>query len=79
MMFFADMLAARLDGAGTTADGTTKLRTLTESSGLVGNITDFSYHAAGERVNTNVTTAWLPNERIARAWQTIATGKHLTR
>lgn len=79
MMFFSDMLTARLDGVATNADGTPKLRALTESSGLVGNITDFSYHVAGERVNTNLTTAWLPNERIADAWRTVAMGKHLTR
>jgi hypothetical protein len=79
MMFFADMLTARLGGAGTHADGTPRLATLTESSGLVGNITDFTYRAAGERANTNLSMAWLPNERIAKAWQTIAMGKHLTR
>jgi hypothetical protein len=75
MMFYADMLAARLDGATTGPDGTPKLNTLTESSGLIGNITDFTYGPAGERVNTNLTTSWLPNERIARGWQAIATGK----
>jgi poly(3-hydroxybutyrate) depolymerase len=79
MMFFADMLTARLDGAVTNPDGTTKLRTLTESSGQVGNITDFTYRAAGERVNTDLSTAWLPNERIAKAWQAIAMGKPVTR
>jgi poly(3-hydroxybutyrate) depolymerase len=77
MMFFADMLTARLDGASVRADGTPRLGTLTESSGLVGNITDFTYHAAGDRVNTNVSTAWLPNERIAEAWRTVAMGGHL--
>lgn len=79
MLFFGDMLTARLEGAATDADGTTKLRALTESSGMVGNLTDFSYRAAGERADTNHSTAWLPNARVAEAWQAVATGKHLAR
>jgi hypothetical protein len=75
MLLYEDMLAARLTGADTNPDGTPKLNALTESSGLIGNITDFTYTAAGERANTNLTTSWLPNERIARGWQAIATGK----
>ena len=78
MMFYADMLKARLDGAATNADGTPKLNTLTEASGLIGNITDFSYGPAGERANTNLTTSWLPNERIAKGWQNIALGRPVT-
>ncbi len=78
MMFYEDMLAARLNGAGTNPDGTPLLNTLTESSGLIGSISDFTVEPAGERVNTSLTTSWLPNERIARGWQAIATGQQVT-
>jgi poly(3-hydroxybutyrate) depolymerase len=75
MMFYVDMLRARLDGAPTNPDGTPGLKTLTESSGLTGNITDFTFGPAGERASTSLTTSWLPNERIARGWQAIAMGR----
>jgi poly(3-hydroxybutyrate) depolymerase len=75
MMFYADMLKARLDGAPLNADGAPKLNALTEQSGLIGNITDFTFGPAAARVNTNVSTSWLPNERIARGWQAIAKGE----
>jgi len=74
MHFYEDMLAARLEGVPLNPDGTPQLRTLTESSGLVGNISTFEVEPAGERVNTSLTTSWLPNERIARGWRAIATG-----
>jgi hypothetical protein len=78
LIFYEEMLAARLDGATVDAQGAPVLNPLTESSGLIGNITDFTYGPAGERANTSVSTAWLPNERIARAWQAIATGHPVT-
>jgi hypothetical protein len=78
MIFYEEMLAARLDGAPQSPDGTPLLHTLTEASGLIGSISDFTIEPAGERVNTSLTTSWLPNERVARGWREIATGEAVT-
>lgn len=60
-VFFEDMLAARL-GSGTT------LQPLADKSGLIGDLQARTFQPMGERAPT-VPTAWLPTERVARAWQ----------
>jgi hypothetical protein len=46
-----------------------------QESGLAGNITDFTFGPASKSSNTSLTTAWFPNERLAKAWPAIATGQ----
>jgi poly(3-hydroxybutyrate) depolymerase len=64
-MFFEDVLPLRLDG--------TSLRTLTEKPGFVGDLHAKTFQPMPDRAPANP-TAWLPTERIAKAWQAVVTG-----
>ncbi len=68
-MFFEDMLAARLPAA---PGGT--LRPLDEKSGLIGDLKSLTVGPIAEKPPA-APTAWLPNARIAKAWQAVVTGK----
>jgi pimeloyl-ACP methyl ester carboxylesterase len=63
--FFEDVLGARL-----TADGS--LKPLDERSGFVGDLKTKEYAPMPEKL-PNVPTAWLPTERVARAWRAMLT------
>jgi dienelactone hydrolase len=66
-MFFADVLAQRLSfGTLTTMDGAT---------GFIGDLGAGTFQPAAGLPAPGVPTAWLPTERIARAWQAVVTGK----
>ncbi len=69
MIFFEDMLALRLDG--------TALRPLTEKSGFVGDLKAKTFQPS--TTAPTVPTAWLPTERVARAWQAMVTGQPFER
>lgn len=71
MMFYEDVMAARLGDNGT-------LKPLTEESGFIADIHAKTYEPAPAKFNANVTTAWLPSERVAKAWVAIETGKPLS-
>jgi poly(3-hydroxybutyrate) depolymerase len=66
MMLFEDVLALRVRG--------TTLAPLTEQSGFVGDLKARTFKAAAAAPPANITTAWLPTERLARAWTALLTG-----
>ena len=63
IIFFEDVLKLR----GMTADGT--LPTLEEKSGYLGDLGARTFAPLGDGRVPNYPTAWLPTERVARAWQ----------
>lgn len=66
MVFFEDVLAARL------GDGTT-LKPMTEKGGLMGDMKTKSFMPMPEKGGPNYPTSWLPTERTARAWRAMLT------
>ncbi|HEX4347558.1 MAG TPA: hypothetical protein VHZ73_08295 [Vicinamibacterales bacterium] len=71
MMFFEDVMPARLGEKNT-------LKPLTEESGFIADLHAKTYAAAPAKFNANVTSAWLPSERVAKAWVAMETDKPLT-
>ncbi|HVX41870.1 MAG TPA: hypothetical protein VHB25_20080, partial [Gemmatimonadaceae bacterium] len=68
IMFFDDVLPMRLDSASGS------LQSLDERRGWIGDPHDKSVRAAGYGSLPNYPTAWLPTERVARAWKAVETG-----
>ena len=64
-MLFEDMIAARLPG----------LKPLDEKQGFFGDLKTAAIQPVGDTKPPATPTVWLPNERIARAWQAVVTGK----
>ncbi|HUI56716.1 MAG TPA: hypothetical protein VLY04_17195 [Bryobacteraceae bacterium] len=64
-VFFEDVLALRM--------GDRTLRTMTEKSGFLGDLKAKTFQATGNGRAPNYPTAWLPTERVARAWQAMET------
>jgi len=62
IIFFEDVLPQRL------GDGAT-LKPLTEKSGFLGDLKAKTFQPIGEQPAPNYPTAWLPTERVAKAWQ----------
>jgi poly(3-hydroxybutyrate) depolymerase len=71
--FFEDVMALRL-GDNTTADGLTVLKPLTELGGWLADLgtTEFVHFTDGRA--PSAPTAWLPSERVAKAWQAMVRG-----
>jgi hypothetical protein len=67
LIFFEDALKIRL--------GEGSLKPISENSGYIGDIKAKTFHAAAGQPAPTGTTAWLLTERVARAWQAIATEK----
>ena len=65
MVFFEDVLAKRLGESGT-------LTPLTEKSGIVGDMKTREFGPYPEKL-PNYPLAWLPSERVARAWKAMLT------
>ena len=66
-MFFEDVLAIRL-----TDDGVTRVP---EKTGFIGDLKAATFQPIASIPAPTVPTAWLPTERIARAWQAVVNGK----
>jgi dienelactone hydrolase len=66
-MFFEDVMAIRL------ADGT--LKSVPEKSGFIGDLTAVTFQPIAAVPAPTVPTAWLPSERIGKAWQAVVTNK----
>jgi hypothetical protein len=66
MVFFEDVLAARLGDGGA-------LKPLSEKGGLLGDMKTKDFMAIPEKGGPNYPTAWLPTERVARAWKAMIT------
>jgi poly(3-hydroxybutyrate) depolymerase len=67
IMFYEDMLAARLGGA--------TLKPIAEKTGFLGDLKAKTFQAMGDAKAPGVPTAWLPTERVAKAWQAMVTEK----
>ena len=65
MVFFEDVLQARLTSAG--------MVKLEEKSGYLGDLTAKTFAPLGSGRAPNHPTAWLPTERVAREWQAMVT------
>jgi hypothetical protein len=63
LVFFDDVLRLRLP------ESTDTLLPVSAASGVLGDLADDSYHAAGSAASPQAPTAWLPTDRVARAWQ----------
>jgi poly(3-hydroxybutyrate) depolymerase len=63
MVFFEDVLAARLDPASATG-----LKPMPAKPGFLGDFKTKSFEPVGDTAPKDP-TAWLPSERVARAWQ----------
>jgi dienelactone hydrolase len=69
-MFFEDVLSARRAAT---------LRLVSEKDGFVADLKTKTFQAAGTAAPVDHSTAWLPTERVARAWQAMETGKDFER
>jgi len=66
-MFFADVLALRMSSAS--------MIPVDASSGFIGDLAAGTIQPAARAPAPAAPSAWLPTERIARAWQQVITGK----
>ena len=62
MLFFEDVLAARLNPDGT-------LKTLGEANGLVGDVKTHEFGPPAAKGTPNYPSVWLVTERVAKAWK----------
>jgi poly(3-hydroxybutyrate) depolymerase len=69
LAFFEDILPMRLGGPGGT------LKPVAEKSGFTGDLKTKDFTAIGDAKPPTEPNSWLPTERVARAWQTMETGK----
>jgi dienelactone hydrolase len=65
IIFFEEVLPLRL------GDSSSPLKALAEKSGFIGDYKAKTYQPVGETPAPNYPTAWLPTERVARAWQAL--------
>lgn len=73
-LFFEDVLALRLGGSSRATTHPETLSAVTERSGFLGDLTAKTVQALGNARVPNYPTAWLPSERVARAWRAVVTG-----
>ena len=66
-MFFDDVLGMRM-GAG-------RLAPVPADAGFIGDLSAHTFVPVAGAKPPEIPTAWLPTERIARAWQAVVTGK----
>ena len=66
-MFFEDVLAMRLGGDS--------LMPVADTTGFIGDLKAATFQPIAAVPPPTVPTAWLPTERIARAWQSVMTAK----
>ncbi len=64
LIFFEDVLPLRLG---------TPLRPIAEKDGFLGDLKAKTFQSASATGSPNSPTAWLPTERVARAWQAMVT------
>jgi poly(3-hydroxybutyrate) depolymerase len=71
VMLYEDMLAARLPEAGTNSRA---LRPVPEKAGFFGDMKTRTFEPVKDAKAPTYPVAWLPTERLARAWQAVITG-----
>jgi poly(3-hydroxybutyrate) depolymerase len=69
IIFFDDVLPLRL------ADGASPLKPLNEKSGFIGDSKAKTIQPVGESPAPNYPTAWLPSDRVAKAWQALVSAR----
>jgi poly(3-hydroxybutyrate) depolymerase len=69
MAFFDDILPMRVGGANGS------LKPIAEKSGYIGDLKEKTFAPMGDSKAPGYPTAWLPTERVARAWQTMEMSK----
>ena len=70
MALFEDVLALRLDPAHPAV-----LKAVPDHSGFIGDIKQKTFQPIASAGTSTEGTAWLPTERVARAWQAMVTEK----
>jgi poly(3-hydroxybutyrate) depolymerase len=73
LIFFEDILALRLGDPAAGASTAGLLKPLTEKSGFLGDPKAKTFQPAAATGAPSGPTAWLPTERVARAWQAMVT------
>jgi hypothetical protein len=73
MILFEDLLSLRIPTSGNT------LVALDEKSGFLGDLKARTVTPLGDGKVPNYPTAWLPTERIAKAWQAMVTEQPVVR
>ena len=73
VMLYEDMLAARMPAPGG-VEGT-GLKPLDDKTGFLGDPKTGAIQPVGDSKIPATPTAWLPTERVAKAWQAVITGK----
>lgn len=76
-IFFEDVLPLRLPAEEPTPDGSRALRPMAEAEGLVGDLKTGTFRRRADAAQPDHPTAWLPTERVARAWKALLTGEPL--
>ncbi|CAN3992646.1 hypothetical protein [Methylocystis bryophila] len=74
-IFFESVLPLRLDASS--SEGA--LQPLDEGSGFLGDPVRMTFRPATEEATETELTAWLPSERVARAWQAVVRGEPIDR
>ncbi len=72
-IFFEDVLPLRLPARQPKPDGPRTLRPIAEAAGFVGDFQTKSYRSSANGDTPDHPTAWLPTERVARAWRALLT------
>ena len=75
MMFFEDVLPARLEEGAPRSSESNALRAIVTGSGFLGDAETKEIWKIGEKDAPNYPTSWLPTSRLARAWQAMLTEK----
>jgi poly(3-hydroxybutyrate) depolymerase len=75
LMFYEDVLALRVTPPSPGATQPNALKPIAEKSGFIGDFKTKTFQAMGDGRAPGVPTAWLPTERVARAWQAMVTEK----
>jgi dienelactone hydrolase len=73
LVLFDELLHLRLDQTTPLPSGEVVLVPLVERTGFIGDLKTFTYAAAASSPAPTVPTAWLPTERVARAWRGMMT------
>lgn len=67
--FYEDILPMRIGGPNAS------LKPIAEKTGFTGDLKTMTYTAIGDSKVSTEPNAWLPTERVAKAWQTMETSK----
>jgi pimeloyl-ACP methyl ester carboxylesterase len=76
-IFFEDVLPLRLPAREPNPDGSRALRPMEEATGFIGDLETGLFGKIANAAQPDYPTAWLPTERVARAWRALLTGEPL--